>query len=251
MTVALHELAAHLDRLLEVDAFSDYAPNGLQIEGRAEVHRIVTGVSANAAMIDRAIAAGADALVVHHGFFWSKEPRQLVGLRGRRVAALIRAGISLFAYHLPLDAHGTLGNNVGVLRAIGATPTEAWGGRPAIGWEGTFDAAVDRAEVVARLATATGRAPLVFGGGSTAVRRVGVVTGGGAGFFEEAAARGVDLFVTGEPSEQSRGLAEELGVTFVAAGHHATERFGPRSLGSHISETFGCPATFIDVFNPV
>lgn len=251
MTIALRELVAHLDATLEIDTFSDYAPNGLQIEGRPDVRRVVTGVSANAALIDRAIDAGADALLVHHGFFWAKEPRALVGLRGRRVAALIRAGVSLVAYHLPLDAHGSLGNNVGVLRAIGAAPVEPWGGRPAIGWEGSFEAPVARDEVVARLSRATGHAPMVFGAGPDAVRRVGVVTGGGAGFFEEAAARGVDLFVTGEPSEQSRGLAEELGVTFVAAGHHATERFGPKALGSYVEETFGCPATFIDVYNPV
>jgi len=250
MTLDCHALADHLDTLLDAPSFDDYAPNGLQIEGDRPIEHVVVGVSANAALIERAIDAGADAILVHHGFFWRNDPRTITGLRYRRIAPLIRAGIALYGYHLPLDAHGTLGNNAGVLDAMGAVPVEAFG-RPPIGWVGELPEPADRGAVIARLTEATGQAPMTFLHGPTTVRRIGVVTGGGAGFFEQALQVGADLFVTGEPSEQSQGLAAELGGNFVAAGHHATERFGPKRLGQHLHETFGVRVTFIDVANPV
>lgn len=245
------DLATYLDTLLNARAFSDYAPNGLQIEGRSTIRRVVVGVSANQALIDAAIERDADALLVHHGFFWKNEPRTLTGLRARRVGSLLRNDISLFGYHLPLDAHETFGNNVGVLRALGATPSAAFGGTPALGWLGTLPTPMDKAAIVPAITEAIGQAPTAFLGGPPSVSRVAVVTGGGAGFFEEALEAGAELFITGEPSEQSQGLAMELGGHFVAAGHHATERFGPRLLGEHLAERFGLEVSFVDVPNPV
>jgi dinuclear metal center YbgI/SA1388 family protein len=249
--VALIELSTYLDGLLEPGRFTDYAPNGLQVEGRAEVTRIVTAVSANQAAIDAAVEARADAMVVHHGFFWRNEDRAIVGPRARRLSALLANDVSLLAYHLPLDAHPDVGNNVGLLRAIGATPTTPFAGQPPIGWIGRFSAPVALDALVATLERATERAPLVFADGPRYVARVAAVSGGGAGYFEEAAGAGVDLFLTGEPSEMAQGLAAELGVTFVAAGHHGTERFGPRALGEHLAERFGLDARFVDIPNPV
>ena len=245
------ELAAYLDTLLDAPSFSDYAPNGLQVEGRSTIGRLVVGVSANQALIDAAVAHEADAVLVHHGFFWRNEPRTLTGLRARRVGSLMRHEISLFGYHLPLDAHELFGNNVGVLRALGATPNARFGGAPALGWLGTLETPLRADAIVDAVTAAVGQAPVAFLHGSAVVERIAVVTGGGAGFFEEALDAGAELFITGEPSEQSQGLAEELGAHFVAAGHHATERFGPRALGEHIAERFGIDVAFIDVPNPV
>lgn len=244
-------LARHLDTYLNTAAFNDYAPNGLQVEGRTNIETIVTGVSANQALIDAAIARGADALLVHHGFFWKNEPRALTGIRARRVRSLFAHGISLFGYHLPLDAHAEVGNNVGVLRAIGATPSGTFDAGSSIeGWLGQMDATPVK-EVVQRVATACDQTPTAFLHGPDSVKRVGICTGGGAGFFEAAAAAGVDLFISGEPAEMSQGLARELGVHFVAAGHHATERFGPRALGEHLEATFALDVEFVDIPNPV
>lgn len=251
MTVHRDALRDHLDELLHSDSFDDYAPNGLQVEGRETIRHVAVGVSANQALIDRAVAIGADAVLVHHGFFWKNEPRTLVGWRARRIGALLRNDISLFGYHLPLDAHESLGNNVGVLRALGAEPARTFGPRPALGWLGRFATPVPRDELMARLERELGQRPTAFLHGPESITRVGVVTGGGASFFEAALDAGADLFVTGEPSEQAQGYAAELGGNFVAGGHHATERFGPRAVGDHIAETFGVTVTFVDVPNPV
>ena len=251
MAVALTDLTRHLDDLLEPARFSDYAPNGLQVEGRAVVSRIVTAVSANQAAIAAAASAGADALVVHHGFFWRNEERTIVGHRARRLATLLAQGISLLAYHLPLDAHADFGNNVGLLRAIGATPATPFAGQPPIGWIGTLAEPALITELTERIGVVTGRTALVFAHGEPLVGRVAAVSGGGAGYFEEAVAAGAELFVTGEPSEMAQGLAAELGVSFVAAGHHGTERFGPRALGEHLAGVFDVEVSFVDIPNPV
>jgi dinuclear metal center YbgI/SA1388 family protein len=250
MAVALTDLIRHLEQLLEPDRFVDYAPNGLQVEGRPDVTRIVTTVSANQAAIDAAVADRADALVTHHGFFWRNEGRAITGHRARRLAGLLGHGISLLAYHLPLDAHAVFGNNVGLLRTIGARPTSPFAGTPPVGWVGELAEPAETTEFVQRVAIATMGTPLVFAHGPSTVRRVAAVSGGGAGYFEEAADAGVDAFVTGEPSEMAQGLAAELGITFVAAGHHRTERFGPRALGQHLAEHFGLVVTFVDIDNP-
>jgi len=251
MAVDLAVLTRYLDELLEPERFADYAPNGLQVQGRSEVRRIVTAVSANQAAIDAAVAAEADVLLTHHGFFWRNEPRTIVGPHATRLAALLGHGLSLIAYHLPLDAHPVVGNNVGFLRALGAAPARPFAGEPPIGWLGDLPAAIDVDEALTRIATAAGAPPLAFAHGPGRVRRVAMVSGGGAGFFEEGVAGGADLFVTGEASEMAQALARELGATFVAAGHHRTERHGPRALGEHVAGRFAVEVTFHDVDNPV
>ena len=245
-------LERYLHELLQPERFRDYAPNGLQIEGKDEIRRLVTGVSANQALIDEAIRQRADAILVHHGFFWDKEPRALTGYRGNRVRTVIHADASLFAFHLPLDAHDTYGNNVEVIRAAGATPESTFGpDQPAIAWRGRFDTPQPRDEVLRRLAQALAQAPIAFLHGEAMVETIGVVTGGGARWFEDAMDEGIDLFISGEPSEQSQGIAAERGGNFAAFGHHATERTGVRALGEHLAERFGIEVTFIDVMNPV
>lgn len=252
MSVNRDELGRYLDELLDVGSFQDYAPNGLQVEGRKQISRIVVGVSANQALIDSAIAADADALLVHHGFFWKNEPRTLTGIRAKRVRALMVSDISLFGYHLPLDAHPTVGNNVGVLRAIGCPPTGNFSAGHSIdGWIGEPEAPMALKEVLAAIERFSVGPPLVLGPRPETIHRVGICTGGGASFFEAAAAAGCDLFISGEPSEMAKGLAHELGVTFVAAGHHATERFGPQLLGEHLSDKFDINVEFVDISNPV
>lgn len=251
-TIHRRELDDALRALLEPDRFDDYAPNGLQVEGRDTIGRIVTGVSANQALIDEAVASGADAVLVHHGFFWKNEPRTLTGVRARRVGALLREGISLFAYHLPLDAHPAVGNNAGLLRALGvrSNGTFATGGS-VDGHIGALPQAVTLEAFAATVEQACMQPPLVLGASDRPVKRVAVCTGGAAGYFEAAAAAGADVYITGEPSEQSQGLARELGIPFIAAGHHATERFGPLLLGGWLEKRFGVEVEFIDIANPV
>ena len=251
MTLTRDGLAAWLDALLEPHRFHDYAPNGLQIEGRDAVERVAFGVSANQTLIDQAIAWGADALVVHHGFFWKNEAPQLVGWKGRRIGALLRAEVSLFAYHLPLDAHPEVGNSPLLLRALGAEPQVTFGPvQPALGVLGALAEPTDSAGLVARISARLQRDPLVLGPDRT-IRTIACVTGGGASFFEAAVTAGADAFVTGEPSEQSQGYAVELGVPFFAAGHHATERLGVQALQERIGEVWPVETRFLDVDNPV
>lgn len=246
------DLAVFLDDFLAVGTFDDYAPNGLQVEppavrGRA-LETVVFGVSANAALIAEAAALHADAIVVHHGFFWRGESPTLTGLRAARVGALFAAEIALLGYHLPLDAHAQVGNAAGVLRTLGIEDTAPF---TSAGRIGRFAEPVPVADTLTQLSAVCGDPRAAFLEGPTAVRSVAVVTGGGPGFFEQAAAAGVDLFVTGEASEQSQGLARELGVNFAAFGHHATERFGPSALCDLVAGEFGVRCVFVDVDNPV
>lgn len=251
-TLTLETLDQYLRTLLQPELFRDYAPNGIQIEGRPEIRRIVTGVSANQALIEAAIDRRADAILVHHGFFWDKEPRALTGYRGQRVKTIIHADQSLLAYHLPLDAHAEFGNNVEVIRAAGAAPIGTFGSdRPAIAWHGRFETPQPRDFVLRQLAQVLHQAPVAFLHGPAEVSTIGVVTGGGARWFEDALDLGIDLFISGEPSEQSQGIAAERFGNFAAFGHHATERTGIRALGAHLAKHFGIEVEFIDVHNPV
>jgi dinuclear metal center YbgI/SA1388 family protein len=248
--IALPDLVAHLDGLLEPARFRDHAPNGLQVEGRAMVRRVVTGVSACQALLEAAVAAGADAVLVHHGYFWRNEPAAVIGFKRQRIATLIRHDISLIAYHLPLDAHPVLGNNAGLGRALGLTAGSFFGEQQ-LGCAGDLPQPAAAGELAARLAAVLGREPLLLGSRQTPVRRVGWCTGGAQGYFSEAIAAGVDAFVTGEASEPCEHLARESGVAFLAAGHHATERFGVQSLAAHLTGTLGLDSHFIDIANPV
>ncbi len=250
MSIYLASLRTWLDELLQPGNYPDYAPNGLQIEGRTEIERIVVGVSANDALIAEAIDRKADAIVVHHGFFWKSDPPEITGYRGRRIRTLIRNDISLFGYHLPLDAHPEYGNNAQIVRALGATRTTAFADSPPIGWLGEFEEARPREEVMDQL-TAITQTPTAFLDGPEVIQRIAVVSGGAPRYFEDAVDAGADLFITGEASEQSQGIARELGANFAACGHHATERFGPRALGDAIAAHFEIDAEFVDVPNPV
>jgi dinuclear metal center YbgI/SA1388 family protein len=244
------DLAVYLDRLLDASRIKDYCPNGLQVEGRAEVRRIVSGVTASLAFVEAAVAAGADALVVHHGWFWRGEDGRIVGPRRRRIATLLDADASLFAYHLPLDLHAELGNNAQLAARLGLVAEGRTGDQDLVCY-GVLPAPETLEALRGRGERAVGRTPLVIGDGAQAVRRVAWCTGGAQGYFEAALALGVDAYVTGEISEQHVHLARESGVAFVAAGHHATERFGVQALGSHLAATFGIEHRFIDIDSPV
>lgn len=240
----------HLDQLLDVSRIRDYCPNGLQVEGRPEIARLVSGVTASVALIECAAAGGADALLVHHGYFWKGEDPRLVGTRKRRIELLLGAGLSLFAYHLLLDLHPQLGNNAQLAARLGFA-IEGRAGEQELVAYGALDAPTDLAGFMAQVKARLGREPLVVGEPGRGVARAAWCTGAARGFFETAIGLGVDAYVTGEISEQHVYLAREAGVAFVAAGHHATERFGVQAVGEHLARTFGLAHQFVDIDNPV
>jgi dinuclear metal center YbgI/SA1388 family protein len=246
---ARYQIDGYLAALLSVDRFKDYGPNGLQVEGGGEVTRLVSGVTASLALIDAAIAARADAVLVHHGLFWRGQDGRLTGWLGERVRRLMAHGINLFAYHLPLDAHPQFGNNAQFGARIGLA-ADARFGEQELGF--AAPAAQERTlEALAqRIGVELGRAPLVLPGDGRALSRVGWCTGGAQGCFEAAIAAGVDVFLTGEVSEPQAHLARETGVAFIACGHHATERYGAPALAAHVAEHFGLEHRFIEIENP-
>ena len=244
------EIENHLNTLLNVAGFEDYGPNGLQVEGRGDVRRIVSGVTASLALIDAAIADGADAIIVHHGLFWRGQDGRLVGWLGQRVRRLMAHGINLFAYHLPLDAHAELGNNAQLGLRLGLVADARFGAQ-ALGFAGPAGANRSLAALAASVQSALGgRSPLVLPGDGRALTRIGWCTGGAQGYFEAAIAAGVDAFLTGEVSEPQAHLARETGVAFLACGHHATECFGAPALAAHVAERFGLEHRFIEIANP-
>ena len=247
------ELVAYCNRLLESDAFKDYCPNGLQVEGRAEVKRIITGVTASQAMIEAAIAAEADMLLVHHGYFWRGEAYPITGLKRRRIRALLEHDINLVAYHLPLDVHATLGNNVQLAQLLGWQITG--GLEPdnprSVGLQGELPDAISGEALAQQLNLALKREPLFIQGHDRPVKRIAWCTGAAQGYIEKALELGVDAFITGEVSEPTVHIARECGINFYAAGHHATERYGVQALGEHLAAEFGVEHRFIDIDNPV
>ena len=243
-------LSDYCDSLLDAGAFADYAPNGLQVEGERPVRRLVTGVTACAALIAAARDAGADAILVHHGWFWKGESPCLVGPKGRRARALVASGASLVAYHLPLDAHPLYGNNAalaGRLRFLDAQPSTIGQG---LVWTGRLERPLAPNAWALWVSQCLGRTATLVDPGLPAVERVAWCTGGGQGYIEAAAGLEVDAFLSGEISEQTTHWARELGLCYLAAGHHATERYGVQALGAHLSERFGFEHRFIDVDNP-
>ncbi len=248
--VELDRLVRYCDDLLDAPSFSDYAPNGLQIEGRGRIGRIVTGVTACQALIDAAIEARADLLLVHHGFFWKSETLQITGIKHRRIAALIRADIGLLAYHLPLDAHPELGNNARLAHEMGWS-IEGRFGRDELGFFGSLPRPVSAAELKNQITATLGREPLHLPGGRERIERIAWCSGAAQGFIEEASALGVDAFVSGEVSESTTHFAREAGIHYFACGHHATERYGVQALGDHLSEKFDVECNFIEIDNPV
>lgn len=251
--VPLRDLLAWLDDTLAVAGCVDYGPNGLQVEGRPHVRRVVTGVTANLALIEAAIARDADLLVVHHGIFWDGAQVTLTGAHGRRVRALIAADLSLAAYHLPLDGHPTLGNAAQLAAALGLeaiAPAFEHRGRP-VGCIGRFPQALSPAEFAARVRARVNPDAHAFLHGPAAIETVGCVTGGAPRDVREAIDAGCDAYLTGEAGEYSQATAHEEGIHFIAAGHHRTERFGPAALAAALAERFaGLDVTFVDIDNP-
>jgi dinuclear metal center YbgI/SA1388 family protein len=247
--VARDELQSHLAQLLGVDRFRDYGPNGLQVEGRSEVRRLVSGVTASLALIEAAVGERADAVLVHHGLFWRGHDGRITGWLRARLVPLLAHQINLFAYHLPLDAHAELGNNAQFGARLQLL-ADARFGEQDLGFAGAAGTLNTLAALAAAVARVCGREPVIVPGDGRALRRVGWCTGGAQSSFEAAIAAGVDAYVTGEISEPQAHIARETGVAFVACGHHATERYGAPAVGDHLASRFGLEHRFIDVDNP-
>jgi len=244
------ELVSYLDGLLQPAKFRDYCPNGLQVEGCAEVTRIVAGVTASQALLDAAVARGADAVLVHHGYFWKGEDGRVTGIRRNRLKTLLEHDINLFAYHLPLDAHPELGNNAQLASRLGWQADGRFGEQD-IAWLGRVAAATTAGALAEQVAAGLARTPMLIGDPQRPISRLGWCTGGAQGYFEQAIALGVDAFISGEISEQTVHLARESGVAYLACGHHATERYGVAALADHLSARCGLHCEFVDVDNPV
>tara|TARA_A100001391_G_scaffold162963_1_gene122156 strand:+ start:59680 stop:60576 length:897 start_codon:yes stop_codon:yes gene_type:complete len=252
MPINRNELQNYLNELLNSEQIKDYCPNGLQVEGKSEIRKVVSGVTACQALVDRAVDENADAILVHHGYFWKGEPAEVVGMKKRRLQQLLKHDINLFAYHLPLDVHPELGNNAQLAKLMN--------------WQ--FDGPVDPSDpacplVTGQLAKAVScdefaseleqrlERPLVCRVNSlNKIKKVAWCTGGGQGFIDRAALLGVDAFITGEVSEPTIHSAREQGIAFFAAGHHATERYGAKALGEHLANQFELDVKFIDIDSP-
>lgn len=252
MSILLADLVRWCDQTLSAASFKDYCPNGLQVEGKPVVERLITGVTASQALIDAAIERQADAILVHHGYFWKGEAQPLTGIKGKRIKQLMQHDISLIAYHLPLDAHPRLGNNRTLADVLGFTitggldPSEA---RP-IGNVGHC-APLTVPEMLALIEDKLGRPAQHLAGGGNIIQKVGWCTGGAPDFIHQAAAQGCDAYLSGEVSERTFHDAAELGIHYFACGHHATERGGAQRLGAEIAAQFGISVEFVDLFNPV
>lgn len=242
------ELARHLADTLDINRFRDYCPNGLQVEGREQIRSVVSGVTASLALLEAARDAGADMVLVHHGYFWRGEDARVVGPRQRRLKLLLAEEMNLFAYHLPLDAHPELGNNAQLARQLGLVADGRFGEQD-IGWIGQGSMRTV-GELAARVAEALGREPLLIGDPAWPVARVAWCTGAAQGALDAAIAAGASVYLSGEISEPTVHLARETGVAYLACGHHATERYGVQALGDYLARQFGLHHQFIDIPNP-
>jgi dinuclear metal center YbgI/SA1388 family protein len=242
------ELLAFAHELLDLDAYPDYGPMGMQVEGAREVRRIASGVSASLELFQRAAEADAQLLLVHHGLLWDRDPRVVAGPLRRRLQALFEADITLAAYHLALDAHPEVGNNALLARDLGIEPEQRFAD---IGWGGPLREPVDVEGFALRVRQAVDAEPVVFAHGPGRIERAAVVTGGAARYVADAADEGYDLFLTGEADEPTLHAARELGIHFVAGGHYATERIGIKALGERLAEQFGLESEFIELPNPI
>jgi dinuclear metal center YbgI/SA1388 family protein len=251
---ARDEIVMFCDELLDAASFSDYGPNGLQVPGRAQVTRVATAVSAHRESIEASVESGADLLLTHHGLFWDFHPRSLSPAMASRLKLALSNDLSIAGYHLPLDAHAEIGNNVLLCRELGFEPEAAAIGMVkgrAIGAVGRREDGIATTELVARVESRLGREPLVFAEGPGVISSIGIVSGSAASEIHAAIELGLDAFLTGEPSEHVMADAREGGINFIAAGHYATETCGIRSLGEAVAERFGIEHTFLDVPNPI
>jgi dinuclear metal center YbgI/SA1388 family protein len=243
-------LLDYTGQLLDVGRFRDYSPNGLQVEGRSEIRTLVTGVSASLALLEQAAEAGADAILVHHGWFWKNDDSRVVGTRHKRLKFLLERDINLIGYHLPLDAHPELGNNAQLAKLLGFD-IAGWFGEQQTAAYGHVQAPINLAQLSLKIEQGLDRRPLVIGDPNQTIRRIAWCSGAAQDYLKLAVDLDVDAFLTGEISEHSVHLARETGVAFIAAGHHATERGGVRALGDHLARRFGLEHQFIDIPNPV
>ena len=246
----LKQLESYLDLLLNISHFNDYCPNGLQIEGRGEIKKVVSGVTASLEFLQAAIDENADAVLVHHGYFWRGENECLVGMKRRRIALLLANDVSLFAYHLPLDAHPTIGNNFQLANKLGLIESGRFSEQN-IAMYGHTSQELTLRELGLNLEKVLLRKPLIIGDEDKLIKRVAWCTGAAQDYFDDAIRLGVDVFITGEISERTVHAARESGVAFISAGHHATERYGVQELGKNIAKEFGIEHQFIDIDNPV
>jgi dinuclear metal center YbgI/SA1388 family protein len=260
--VELNELVRYTHALLEVDRFHDYCPNGLQIEGKQPVQKLVAGVTACQELLDAAISENADALIVHHGYFWKGENPAITGLKRNRVKCLLDADISLLAYHLPLDAHPEVGNNaqlaevlglqkLGTFAGSGSSPDSSYSSGIEMAMHGELIEPVDGEILAQRIQERLQRKPLHISGTRNPIKTIGWCSGAAQSYLEQAIALGLDAYITGEVSEQTVHIARESGIHFFSAGHHATERYGVNALGKHLAEKFSLDYQFVDIDNPV
>jgi dinuclear metal center YbgI/SA1388 family protein len=246
----INELNNYLNDLLQPERFSDYCPNGLQVEGKQEIHTIVTGVTASLELLQAALQANADAVLVHHGYFWRGENLAITGIKKRRIQFLLQHDLNLFAYHLPLDAHAELGNNVMLAKQLGLTISGKAGEKEML-LLAELNAPHTLQTFVNLIETKLNRKPQVIGDLNKPVKLVALCTGAAQGYIEQALAANVDVYISGEISEQTVHVARESGMSYISAGHHATERYGILELGKHLAQKFGLKHTFIDIDNPV
>lgn len=247
------ELLAYIDEILEPGRFKDYCPNGLQVAGKDRIDTLISGVTASEAFLQAAVEAGADAVLVHHGYFWRGEDQRIVGMKQRRLKLLLEHDINLLAYHLPLDAHPVLGNNAQLAQKLGLEVDGRMSGTgdPAMGVCGCLPESRTLAEFAAEIKQKLDREPLVVKGHERPINTVGWCTGAAQGFLQQAADLGLDAFISGEISEPTFHMARELGINYIAAGHHATERYGVQALGTELAQRFNIRHHFIDIDNPV
>ncbi|WP_455223582.1 Nif3-like dinuclear metal center hexameric protein [Kaarinaea lacus] len=251
--VLLQELVRYTNELLDIQSFRDYCPNGLQVQGSDEVQTIISGVTASQAFLDAAINDGANALLVHHGYFWSGEDPCIIGMKKQRLARLLGANASLLAYHLPLDAHPEYGNNAQLGKLLGFEVLGSFGRAPGdtLGLHGVLATPMSAEALAQHLQAALGRKPLHIPGNANPIRTVAWCTGAAQSYIEQSVSLGVDAFISGEISEQTVHVARESGIHYFSAGHHATERYGVQALGNHLANRFGIQHRFIDIDNPV
>lgn len=251
--IARDELGIYLHDYLACDIFSDYAPNGLQVEGNPTIHRICTAVTASEAIIKKAALMQADALLTHHGYFWRGEDATITGMKRRRIGELVTYNMNLFAYHLPLDCHDVVGNNACLASVLnfGHVQMHAAGKTPNLLWSGILSKPITAAKFSELLSKKLKREPLHVSGTEKLISRVAWCSGAAQDFIQEASELGVDAYLSGEISERTYYQAQELGIHYFSCGHHATERYGIQALGLHLSELFALEHHFIDSDNPV
>lgn len=249
MTHSRRTILDWCDETLQTDLFKDYAPNGLQIEGRSEIRKIVTAVTASRAACDYAVKQQADMLLVHHGMFWKSEPATITGWKKDRIATLLKHEINMAGYHLPLDAHPELGNNARLAKLMDWTTERRFGEQNLLN-AGRLNTPKTLGELSAKLHQKLGRKPVAIGDETRIIENIVWCTGGAQGFFQTAIDEGADAYITGEISEAQFHLSNETGTAFISAGHHATERYGIQALGEAIAATFGIETVFFDEQNP-